>query len=132
MGILSPAIKSFLKLRNSVIDNFMLNPIDTQKRVFNDLISSAQFTEYGKKYNFQHINSIVEYQKTVPLNNYDSLKPYIQRILEGQQNILWPSEITWFAKSSGTTSDKSKFIPVSKEALDDNHYKSGKDAIALY
>jgi hypothetical protein len=132
MGILSPAIKSFLKLRNSVIDNFMLNPIDTQKRVFNDLISSAQFTEYGKKYNFQHINSISEYQKTVPLNNYDSLKPYIQRILEGQQNILWPSEITWFAKSSGTTSDKSKFIPVSKEALDDNHYKSGKDAIALY
>jgi len=110
----------------------MLNPIDTQKKVFNDLISSAQFTEYGKKYNFQHINSIAEYQKTVPLNNYDTLKPYIQRILEGQQNILWPSEITWFAKSSGTTSDKSKFIPVSKEALDDNHYKSGKDAIALY
>lgn len=110
----------------------MLNPIDTQKRVFNDLISSAQFTEYGKKYNFQHINSIAEYQKTVPLNNYDTLKPYIQRILEGEQNILWPSEITWFAKSSGTTSDKSKFIPVSKEALDDNHYKSGKDAVALY
>lgn len=132
MGILSPAIKSFLKLRTSVIDNFMLNPIDTQKRVFNDLISTAQFTEYGKKYNFEHINSILEYQKTVPLNNYDTLKPYIQRILEGQQNILWPSEITWFAKSSGTTSDKSKFIPVSKEALDDNHYKSGKDAIALY
>ncbi len=132
MGIISPAIKRFLKLRSSVIDNFMLNPIDTQKRVFNDLISSAQFTEYGKKYDFQHLNSIAEYQQKVPLNNYDSLKPFIQRILEGEQNILWPSEITWFAKSSGTTSDKSKFIPVSKEALDDNHYKSGKDAIALY
>ncbi|MFA6151643.1 MAG: GH3 auxin-responsive promoter family protein [Chitinophagaceae bacterium] len=132
MGILSPAIKSFLKLRTSVIDNFMLNPIDTQKRVFNDLIGSAQFTEYGKKYGFQHLNSIAEFQQKVPLNNYDSLKPYIQRILEGEQNILWPSEITWFAKSSGTTSDKSKFIPVSKEALDDNHYKSGKDAVALY
>ncbi len=132
MGILSPAIKSFLKLRTSVIDNFMLNPIDTQKRVFNDLIGSAQFTEYGKKYGFEHLNSIAEFQQKVPLNNYDSLKPYIQRILEGEQNILWPSEITWFAKSSGTTSDKSKFIPVSKEALDDNHYKSGKDAVALY
>lgn len=132
MGIISPAIKRFLKLRSSVIDNFMLNPIDSQKRVFNDLISRAQFTEYGKKYDFQHLNSIVEYQQKVPLNNYDSLKPFIQRILEGEQNILWPSEITWFAKSSGTTSDKSKFIPVSKEALDDNHYKSGKDAIALY
>ncbi len=132
MGILSPAIKNFLKLRTSVIDNFMLNPIDTQKRVFNDLIGSAQFTEYGKKYDFEHINSIAEFQEKVPLNNYDSLKHYIQRILEGEQNILWPSEISWFAKSSGTTSDKSKFIPVSKEALDDNHYKSGKDAVALY
>lgn len=132
MGILSPAIKSFLKLRTSVIDNFILNPIDTQKRVFNDLIGSAQFTEFGKKYNFQHLNSIADYQANVPLNNYDTLKPYIQRILEGEQNILWPSEITWFAKSSGTTSDKSKFIPVSKEAMDDNHYKSGKDVMALY
>jgi hypothetical protein len=132
MGILSPAIKNFLKLRASVIDNFMLNPIDTQKRVFNDLIGSAQFTEYGKKYDFEHINSIAEFQEKVPLNNYDTLKHYIQRILEGEQNILWPSEISWFAKSSGTTSDKSKFIPVSKEALDDNHYKSGKDAVALY
>lgn len=110
----------------------MHNPIDSQKKVFNNLLASAQFTEYGKKYDFEHINSIAEFQENVPLNNYDSLKPYIQRILEGEQNILWPSEITWFAKSSGTTSDKSKFIPVSKESLDDNHYKSGKDAITLY
>lgn len=132
MGIISPAIKSFLKLRTSVIDNFMLNPIDTQLRVFNNLIGTAQFTEYGKKYDFQHINSISDFQRQVPLNDYESLKPYIQKILEGNQNILWPSEITWFAKSSGTTSDKSKFIPVSKEALDDNHFKSGKDAVALY
>lgn len=132
MGLLSPAIKSFLKLRSGVIDNFMLNPIDTQKQVFHDLISRAQFTEYGKKYDFQHLNSVKEFQSTVPLNNYDSLKPYIQRILEGEQNLLWPSEITWFAKSSGTTSDKSKFIPVSKEALDENHFRGGKDAICLY
>ncbi|GAA4448285.1 GH3 auxin-responsive promoter family protein [Rurimicrobium arvi] len=132
MGLLSPAIKSFLKLRSGVIDNFMLNPIDTQKQVFHDLISSAQFTEYGKKYDFQHLNSMRDFQQAVPLNNYDSLKPYIQRILQGEQNILWPSEITWFAKSSGTTSDKSKFIPVSRETLDDNHFKGGKDAIALY
>jgi hypothetical protein len=132
MSILNPAVKSYMKMRASVIDNFMLNPIDTQKRVFNDLLATAQFTEYGKKYNFNHINSIEEFQKLVPINNYDSLKPYIQRILEGEQNLLWPSEITWFAKSSGTTSDKSKFIPVSKEAMEDNHFKSGKDALALY
>lgn len=132
MSILSPAIKNFFKFRKNAIQNFVLNPIESQKKVFNDLISLAQFTEYGKKYDFQHINNIVEFQKNTPLNNYETLKPYIQRTLKGEQNLLWPSEITWFAKSSGTTSDKSKFIPVSKEALEENHFKCGKDTIALY
>jgi len=132
MSIISPAFKGYMKLRQSVIDNYMLNPIDTQRQVFNELIGSAQFTEYGKKYGFEKINSVDEFKKAVPLNDYDSLKPYIHRILEGNQNILWPSPITWFAKSSGTTSDKSKFIPVSKESLDDNHFKAGKDVLTLY
>ncbi|RYE22658.1 MAG: GH3 auxin-responsive promoter family protein [Sphingobacteriales bacterium] len=132
MSIISPALKGFFRLRQSAIDNYMLNPIDTQQQVFNALIGSAQFTEYGKKHGFEKISSISDYQKAVPINDYDSLKPYIQRILEGEQNILWPSPITWFAKSSGTTSDKSKFIPISKESLDENHYKGGKDVHALY
>jgi hypothetical protein len=132
MSILSPAIKQILKLRMSAIDNFVLNPIDTQKQVFNDLVGSAQFTEYGKQHSFEHINSIKDFKTYVPINDYDSLKPYIQKILEGQQNILWAEPINWFAKSSGTTSDKSKFIPVSREALDDTHFKSGKDVLALY
>ncbi len=110
----------------------MHNPIDTQQQVFNDLIGSAQFTEYGKKYRFEEINNIAEFQKNVPINDYETLKPYIQRILEGTQNVLWPSPIKWFAKSSGTTSDKSKFIPVSKESLDNTHFRAGKDVLALY
>jgi len=121
-----------MKLRQSAIENFMYSPIETQLHVFNDLIGSAQFTEYGKAYSFEKINSIADFQKQVPINDYDALKPYIQRILEGTQNVLWPSPISWFAKSSGTTSDKSKFIPVSKESLDDTHYKAGKDVLALY
>jgi hypothetical protein len=132
MSLLSPAIKRYMKLRLSAIDNFALNPINTQKQVFNDLLGSAQFTEYGKEFNFEHINGIEDFKRTVPINEYDSLKPYIQKILEGQQNILWPDPIHWFAKSSGTTSDKSKFIPVSKDALDDTHFKSGKDVLSLY
>jgi hypothetical protein len=132
MSLISPALKGYMKLRNSAIDNFMLNPIDTQKQVFNHILGSAQFTEYGKKYGFEHINSVAEFKKNVPVNEYDSLKPYIERVLEGEQNILWPSPINWFAKSSGTTSDKSKFIPISKESLDDNHFKAGKDVFALY
>ena len=130
--LISPAFKGFIKLRQSAIDNFMHNPIDTQQQVFNHLIGSAQFTEYGKKFDFEHIDSIADFQKNVPINDYETLKPYIQRIFEGTQNILWPSPITWFAKSSGTTSDKSKFIPVSKESLDDNHFRGGKDVLALY
>lgn len=132
MSIISPAIKGYMKLRLSAIDNFMHNPVDTQQQVFNNLIGSAQFTEYGKKYGFDKINSSADFKKAVPINDYDTLKPYIQRILEGEQNILWPSPINWFAKSSGTTSDKSKFIPISKESLDDNHYKGGKDVLTLY
>ncbi|MES2703201.1 MAG: GH3 auxin-responsive promoter family protein [Bacteroidota bacterium] len=132
MSIISPAFKGFIKLRQSAIDNFTHNPIDTQQQVFNELVGSAQFTEYGKKYNFEHIDSITEFQKAVPVNDYDTLKPYIQRILEGTQNVLWPSPITWFAKSSGTTSDKSKFIPVSKESLDDTHFRGSRDVLALF
>lgn len=132
MSIISPALKGFMKLRQSAITNFMLNPVDTQQQVFNNLIGSAQFTEYGKRHAFDKINSVNDFKKQVPINDYDSLKPYIQRILEGEQNVLWPSPISWFAKSSGTTSDKSKFIPISKESLDENHYKSGKDVLTLY
>jgi len=132
MSIISPALKGFFKLRQSAIANFMLNPIDTQQQVFNTLVGSAQFTEYGKKYDFEKISSIADFQQRVPLNDYDTLKPYINRILEGEQNLLWASPISWFAKSSGTTSDKSKFIPISQESLDENHYKAGKDVHALY
>ncbi len=132
MSIISPAIKGFMRLRLSAIENFMLNPIDTQQQVFNHLIGSAQFTEYGKKYGFEKIDSIAGFKQQVPINDYDTLKPYINRILEGEQNLLWPSPINWFAKSSGTTSDKSKFIPISKESLDDNHYKGGKDVLTMY
>ncbi len=132
MSIISPAFRALIKLRQSAIDNFMHNPIDTQQQVFNELIGTAQFTEYGKKYNFERIDSISDFQRDVPINDYETLKPYIQRIFEGNQNILWPSPIKWFAKSSGTTSDKSKFIPVSKESLDDMHYRGGKDVLALY
>lgn len=132
MSIISPALKGYMKLRQSAIDNFMLNPVDTQQQVFNALVGSAQFTEYGKKYNFERLNGIAEFKKAVPITDYDTLKPYIQRILEGEQNILWSSPVNWFAKSSGTTSDKSKFIPVSKESLDDNHFRGSKDVLTMY
>ena len=132
MKILNPALKGLLKLRWSSIDNFLLNPQNTQIMVFNSLIHSGQFTEFGRKYNFQHINQLRDFKNNVPVHEYDDLKPYIHKMMEGSQNVLWNSPISWFAKSSGTTSDKSKFIPVSNESLEDGHYKSAKDVLALY
>ncbi len=132
MNILNPAFKGIIKLRWSSIDNFLLNPDNTQMMVFNSLISAGQFTKFGREHDFQKINHIKDFKKMVPVHEYDDIKHYIQLMMEGQQNILWNTPITWFAKSSGTTSDKSKFIPVSNESLEDGHYKSAKDVLALY
>jgi hypothetical protein len=132
MGIFSPALKGFMRLRQSAIENFVGSPFDSQLKEFHSLISSGQYTEWGKQYGYDSFNSIADFQKAVPINDYDSLKPYINRIMEGEQNLLWNTDITWFAKSSGTTSDKSKFIPVSKEALADNHYLGARDVLALH
>jgi len=114
------------------IDLFKKYPFDVQQEVFTRLIDQAINTEWGKRYGYDSIFSIADFQDRVPISTYDEVKPFIQRLKEGEQNLLWPSEIKWFAKSSGTTSDKSKFIPVSTEALEDCHFRGGKDIIAFY
>ncbi len=114
------------------IDLFKKFPFDVQRESLIKLVDKAKNTVYGKQYDFSSIKSIEEFQQRVPIKDYDGLKPYIERLLKGEQNILWPSEIRWFAKSSGTTNDKSKFIPVSREALEDCHFRGGKDILAVY
>ncbi len=131
-GVSGSVMRGFMKLRGPGIDNFLHNGPDAQMRVFNSLIGSAQYTAFGKAHGFDRISSIADFRRAVPIMDYDDAKPWIERILEGEQNVTWPSPIQWFAKSSGTTSDKSKFIPVSKESLDENHYRAGKDVLALY
>ncbi len=132
MGI----IKSIITWRNIKrmfeIDLFMKFPFDVQNEQLFKLLRKAEETEYGKRYDFKSIKSYESFQTKIPINDYDSLKPLINRIRKGEQNILWPSEIKWFAKSSGTTSDKSKFIPVSKESLEECHFTGGKDVLAFY
>ncbi len=114
------------------IDLFRKYPYNVQKETFSRLISFAKETEWGRRYGYYDDMSVEEFQARVPLQNYDDLKPYVERLRNGEQNILWPTEIRWFAKSSGTTSDKSKFIPVSNEALEDCHFRGGKDVLAIY
>jgi hypothetical protein len=102
------------------------NPIAAQREVLQDLVTSAQYTEFGRKHNFSSLYNVREFKKNVPIHEYDDLKPYIQRSMDGEQNLLWNTPVNWFAKSSGTTSEKSKFIPVSTESLEDCHFKAVK------
>jgi hypothetical protein len=132
MKLLSPAISRLARLRLGRIEEWVNNPIAVQREVLQHLVTSAQYTEFGRKYNFSTTFSIRDFKQAVPIHEYDDLKPYIQRIMNGEQNILWNTPITWFAKSSGTTSDKSKFIPVSEESLQDCHYKGAKDVLTMY
>lgn len=113
------------------IELFMKYPVDVQMEWMHNLLNAAKETEYGKKYNFGEINSYEQFKKQIPLNDYESLKPYIERNRKGEQNLLWHTDIKWFAKSSGTT-DKSKFLPVSLEHLDGCHYKGGRDMVTLH
>ncbi len=122
----------FLKMRIPQIETFMKEPEKVQEETFHKLIEKSRDTEWGQKYDYESIRDIKTFKERVPISNYDELKPYIDRMIAGEQNILWPTEITWFAKSSGTTADRSKFIPVSSEALEECHFKAGRDVMALY
>jgi len=111
---------------------FMKHPLDVQNELFLNLIDTAKNTEWGQQYDYKSIKNYQDYINRVPLQDYESLKDQIIRIKHGEQNVLWPTDIKWFAKSSGTATGKSKFIPVSKESLIDCHYKGGKDLLSIY
>lgn len=132
MAIVNSIFTWYMKKRIHQIELFMKYPLDVQDEWLHTLISSAENTEWGKVYDYRSILTVQQFKERVPIQNYDTLKPYIERMLQGEQNILWPSEIKWFAKSSGTTSDRSKFIPVSEEALEECHFKGGKDMLSIY
>lgn len=114
------------------IDLFGKYPHEIQQEVFSGLISRAADTVWGRKFKFDGMSSIRQFQDTVPLQSYEEVKPWVDRLRDGEKDVLWPGEVKWFAKSSGTTSDKSKYIPVTNEALEECHFRGGKDVLALY
>ena len=114
------------------IDRYADHAGEIQQQVLDRLVKAAANTEWGKKYNYAAIRNYEDFRQRVPVQAYEEIKPYVERLRKGEQNLLWPSPIRWFAKSSGTTNDKSKFLPVSREALKDTHYKGGQDVVALY
>ncbi len=135
MKIINKLVSKITLKRLNQIDYFRKNPGEVQNNMFFNLLNTAENTHFGKQYNFRKAyekKSLNLFKKNVPLCNYEDIYPYINKIRKGDKNILWPTEIKWFAQSSGTTSSKSKFIPVSKESMEINHFRAGKDVICIY
>ncbi len=132
MNLLSKSISFIARLRYKRIYNWINHPAASQRQVLQSLISDAQYTVFGKKYDFDRLFTIKEFKKRVPLHEYDDMRPYIERMMKGEENVLWNTPVNWFAKSSGTSNDKSKFIPVSEESLKENHFQASKDVLTKY
>ena len=132
MALINSVLSWYIKKRIHQIELFIKYPHEVQSEWFKRLISTARDTEWGKRFDYESIKSVEQFRERVPLNTYESIKPYIDSMRAGKDNVLWPGEIRWFAKSSGTTSDRSKYIPVSQEALEECHFKGGKDMLSLY
>ncbi|MCD8079692.1 MAG: GH3 auxin-responsive promoter family protein [Bacteroides sp.] len=125
-------ISKIFNSRLKEIDRYATHAAALQQAALARLIRTAKDTEWGKKFDYQSIRNYENFSNRVPIQSYEEIKPYVERLGAGEQNLLWPSRIRWFAKSSGTTNDKSKFLPVSNDALKDIHYKGGTDAVAIY
>lgn len=121
----------FLK-RQHELDGYKCHAQELQTEVLHKLLNKAADTEWGKRYGFSNMQTYEQFAKNTPVNTYEELKGFIDRMRQGESDLLWPGQIRWYAKSSGTTNDKSKFIPVSKDGLHDTHYAGGKDAVAWY
>ncbi len=121
-----------MRSRMNVIEASIKDPIGTQERVLFENIKKAKTTIYGKEFHFDEIKKVHKFQKRVPAVFYEDFQHYIELARKGEKDVTWHGKIKWFAKSSGTTNAKSKFIPISKESLEDCHYAAGKTMFALY
>lgn len=122
----------FFSSRQKEIERHAKQADLTQKQVLQHLLERAKDTEYGRNHLFGSTKTYGDFAKNVPVNTYEELKGDIDRMRHGEENVLWPGQVKWYAKSSGTTNDKSKFIPVSNEGLNRIHYQGGKDTVVLY
>ena len=130
--MITKLVGTALKGRQKKIDRYDTQAEEIQRSVLNHLINRSRGTEWGSRYGYESITTYEQFTARVPVSDYNGLKDYIDRMRHGESDILWPGRVKWYAKSSGTTNDKSKFIPVSREGLDDLHYKGGTDSVALY
>jgi hypothetical protein len=132
LPIINSIASWILKKRIHQIELFTKYPMEVQEEILFGLLRSAENTVLGKKYDYHSIKNYETFNERIPVSTYEELEPYIEQTRQGAQNIFWNSNIKYFAKSSGTTNAKSKFIPVSSEALENNHYKASKDLLCMY
>lgn len=132
MQLIPSIVKWFNTKRINQIEHFKKYPSEIQSDILFSLLNTAALTEWGKKFNFTSIVSIKDFQSRVPVQTYEDLVPFVERLQKGDKNLLWPGTIKLFAKSSGTTSTRSKFIPMTMESLKDCHYRAAKDILAIY
>lgn len=132
MAFINSLLSIFTQKRLAQIEYFKNNPAKVQRAVLQELLFKGANTEYGKKYHFDTILTAEQYRERLPVIQYEDISNDIRRMMEGENNLLWPEEVRWFAKSSGTTNAKSKFIPVSPAILEDCHFRGGKDVIAIF
>jgi hypothetical protein len=130
--ILEKVFLHFFRARLQNIENFGQRPGSVQNEQLMQLVRKARRTEWGLKYDYASIKSYTDFAARVPIQDYEDAKIYIQRMLQGESNILWPEKISWFAQSSGTTNDKSKYIPVSQDSLTQCHFRGGLDTVVTY
>lgn len=124
--------KLYFQPRRKELERYGTEGETIQREVMEYLVERAKDTEYGRKHLFSTIRTYDDFVQNIPVNTYEELKGDIDRMRHGERNVLWPGTVRWYAKSSGTTNDKSKFIPVSHEGLQTIHYQGGKDVIAYY
>lgn len=129
---LTSLIKPFFAGRLKSIDRFATAAEDIQRGVLARLLRRAADTEWGQRYGFTGMKDYEQFAAALPVSTYEDLKADIDRMRHGEPDVLWPGRVKWYAKSSGTTNDKSKFIPVSPDGLQDTHYAGGRDAVSLY
>lgn len=132
MNLVYRAFSPYLKSRLRVIQNNIDHPFTTQRTLLKQLITEAAATVWGQRYDYKSINDPHTYSNRIPITDYETLKPFIKRMMDGEPDVLWPGITRQFAKSSGTSNDKSKYIPLTRSSLIDNHLKGGRDTIALW
>ena len=132
MNLTSIVNKLYFQPRRRELERYINKGEEMQHEILQYLVKRGKDTEYGRKYLFSTINNYNDFAQNIPLNTYEELKGYIERMRHVERNILWPGQVKWYAKSSGTTNDKSKFIPITHEGLQNVHYQGGKDVLAYY